>query len=116
VQFSVYLLGSDLTAPAPHTASRTLVKLVAAAFPVKHIGQNAIQILADLPWREIKVRARQELGAFSRPLHLYIPEVLPSRELPGVWFEEPVSAKLARNQQYAVFFPRLKSASQMVQA
>ena len=55
------------------------------------IGQNAIRLLVDKPLKEVKAMLRQEIsGRQIRWSVAYIPEKMPPREIPGVYFKPPV--------------------------
>jgi hypothetical protein len=123
LQYSVYLKESCLTASAPHRASRTVVKLVMANFPTRPLGQHVIQVLSSDSWQEIKRHIRRPADLLSRPARLYIPEILPSPELPGLRFLDPalwrsaerIRAAKVRCQHPLYDLPAQIVASNMVQ-
>lgn len=61
MDISVFLLSQDHTVDeAPHRGTRTVIKLALAQGLVRPIGQNAVQLTTDAPWKEVKFAARAQ--------------------------------------------------------
>lgn len=89
MRFSVYLKTSEVLSGKPdHECSRPLALRALTARYARKVGQNAIQLIHDNTWQHVKAALR---GEAPRPAKLYIPEKLPPREVPGVFFQEPQS-------------------------
>lgn len=100
MDISVFVRGQDhLAEPAKHVTSRKWMKLALASHYVRRVGQNAIQIVNDWTWKDVKEYVRTGLTPFARST--YIPEKMPPREVPGVFFEEPKSATWRREHRTA---------------
>jgi hypothetical protein len=59
MDFSVFRKGQNYTQErAPHRGTRTVVRLVVAAGLAVRVGQNAIQLTTEAPWKEVEFCAR----------------------------------------------------------
>jgi hypothetical protein len=90
MRFSVFAKASEPSSirPPDHECSRELADKIVSARWARRIGQNAIHLLIDQPWKWIKDAIR---GDVQKPLRLYIPVNMPPREVPGVYFRPPES-------------------------
>lgn len=102
MEFRVFQKQQDhLADTAPHGATRTLVELILFAGLAQKIGQNAIKLTIEAPWREVKICARGAIKAHAHALRVRCapkPDktpraagTLPPREVPGVFFQPPQS-------------------------
>lgn len=67
MDISVFLLSQDHTVDeAPHRGTRTVIKLALAVGLVRPIGQNAVQLTTDAPWKEVKAAARAQRRYVAR--------------------------------------------------
>jgi len=90
MEFSVFTRTQNPAAdPAPHRGTRTIVSLVLQAGLAIRVGQNAIRLTTDSPWREVKLAART--GGWIVAKSSYIPDKMPPREVPGCWYQLPQS-------------------------
>jgi len=88
----------------PQLASRNLVKQIRLKYSVSDLGQNAVHVHTFDSLREIKDWLIHGL----RPIRkCYVPEDLPSPELPGIIYRESMSARILRQNSQVVGLRRL---------
>lgn len=74
MRISVYLKGQDpLHDETPHTASRDMAAGMVACCLVRPVGQNAVQIVNGMSWKELKSYFRGERVDATMTPHLLPP-------------------------------------------
>jgi len=102
MDFSVYLKDQDhQIEAAPHRATRTVVGIVLTARLARKVGQNAIQLTTEAPWGEVKRCARLNIKPIVK--RWYVPDRMPPREVPGVFFQIPQSDQWKRDHRTVTF-------------
>lgn len=107
MDISVFLLSQDhATDSPPHRGTRTIINLALAVGLVRRIGQNAVKLTTNTPWKEVKAHARAQ----TRPIHksTYRPSKMPPINVPNTIFLPPAT----NWQQKYAGIPFMESLSQ----
>lgn len=106
MEISVYLLKQNHLSDDPaHFSTQRLARLVLIAELAKPVGQNAIQLMVDLSWKEVKLLARQVVMRAQQDL---IPD-LPIREYP--LHEMCLNADFQRQMAYPILIAKDQRSS-----